>query len=217
MKYLSFDIEISDEFDVQPGEDLAQYGPFHISVAATVESGGNSRLWYSAGDGGVPARSMDQGKARELLAYLVRDAEGRMETVRLERPGVRSPLDRLQRGRHGNRGQLGAGLVRSHVPVLQPARISSRPGRGGRGDGGAASQTHGFGRCAAGVEQGQLSARDGLRGRRLPDYQPGSGCHRPAEIACRGGRGREPSVPSPCRNSRPSPRCCANPSRTNPG
>jgi hypothetical protein len=71
MNYLSFDIEISDEFDVQSGEDLAQYGPFHISVAATVESGGNSRLWYSAGDGGVPARSMDQDKARELLAYLV--------------------------------------------------------------------------------------------------------------------------------------------------
>ncbi|MCX6633733.1 MAG: hypothetical protein NT090_01345, partial [Acidobacteria bacterium] len=70
MKYLSFDIEISDEFDVQPGEDLSQYGPFHISVAATVESGGNSRLWYSAGDGGVPARSMDRGKARELLAFL---------------------------------------------------------------------------------------------------------------------------------------------------
>lgn len=70
MEYLSFDIEISDEFDVQPGEDLAQYGPFHISVAATVESGGNSRLWYSAGDGGVPARSMDRGKARELLAFL---------------------------------------------------------------------------------------------------------------------------------------------------
>jgi len=70
MKYLSFDIEISDEFDVQPGEDLAQYGPFHISVAATVEPGGSSRLWYTAGAGGVPARSMDQGKARELLAFL---------------------------------------------------------------------------------------------------------------------------------------------------
>ncbi len=43
MNYLSFDIEISDEFDVQPGEDLAQYGPFHISVAATVESRGAPR------------------------------------------------------------------------------------------------------------------------------------------------------------------------------
>jgi hypothetical protein len=72
MKHLIFDIEISDEFDLGPGEDLAQYGPFHISVAATLESGGASRLWHSVGAGGAPARSMERDTAGELLAFLAR-------------------------------------------------------------------------------------------------------------------------------------------------
>lgn len=70
MKQLIFDIEISDEFDLGPGEDLDQYGPFHIAVAATLESGGASRLWYSRGPGGAPARSMERDQAVELLAFL---------------------------------------------------------------------------------------------------------------------------------------------------
>lgn len=72
MKYLSFDIEIADEFDLKPGEDLLKYAPFHISVAAAVDSEGKSTLWYSAGAGGRPALEMTQAKAREMLAYLVR-------------------------------------------------------------------------------------------------------------------------------------------------
>lgn len=77
MEFLSFDIEISDEFDLRPGEDLAKYAPFHIAVAATVDQAGNSRLWHSTGADGRPAPEMDQAKARELLAYLAaRQREG---------------------------------------------------------------------------------------------------------------------------------------------
>ncbi len=70
MRSLSFDIEISDVFDLKPGEDLLAHAPFHISVAATVEAGGEARLWYTAGDGGKPARDMDRAQARELLSFL---------------------------------------------------------------------------------------------------------------------------------------------------
>ncbi|HSW49300.1 MAG TPA: hypothetical protein VLH09_03955 [Bryobacteraceae bacterium] len=71
MRYLSFDIEIADEFVLKPGEDLLDHAPFHIAVAATVEGGGSSRLWFSAGPGGQPKVEMDRSKARELLAFLL--------------------------------------------------------------------------------------------------------------------------------------------------
>ncbi|MBI4875131.1 MAG: hypothetical protein HY822_10915 [Acidobacteria bacterium] len=70
MKHLSFDIEIADQFDLRPGEDLLKYAPFHISVAATVEAEGDARLWYTDGAGGNPALTMDRNKAQELLAFL---------------------------------------------------------------------------------------------------------------------------------------------------
>ncbi len=70
MPYLSFDIEISDVFDLRPGEDLLDHAPFRISVAATVDSGGSSRLWYTAGADGRPAEALDQSKARELLGFM---------------------------------------------------------------------------------------------------------------------------------------------------
>jgi hypothetical protein len=69
-KRLSFDIEIADEFELKPGEDLVKYAPFHISVAATVESGGNTRLWHSADAGGTPAAEMTAADAAELLSFL---------------------------------------------------------------------------------------------------------------------------------------------------
>jgi hypothetical protein len=70
MKHLSFDIEISDEFDLKPGEDLEKYAPFHIAVAATVEAEGAARLWHSTGPDGKPAVEMSRDTARELLAHL---------------------------------------------------------------------------------------------------------------------------------------------------
>jgi hypothetical protein len=71
MKHISFDIEISDEFDLKPGEDLLQYAPFHISVAAAVDNTGLSKLWYSTGEDGKAAVEMTREGARELLTYLV--------------------------------------------------------------------------------------------------------------------------------------------------
>ena len=79
MKFLSLDIEISDVFELKPGEDLEQHAPFHIAVAATVDSEGERRLWYSSDERGAPAVNMDPAKARELLEDLqARQAAGWM-------------------------------------------------------------------------------------------------------------------------------------------
>ena len=72
MKHLSFDIEISNVFDLKRGEDLLDHAPFQIAVAATVDSDGSSRLWYTAGGDGTPAPAMDRSKAQELLAFLLK-------------------------------------------------------------------------------------------------------------------------------------------------
>ena len=70
MQLLSFDIEISDVFDLQENEDLERYAPFNLSVASTVIHGGEERLWYSQGKDGQPLLNMTRAKARELLHYL---------------------------------------------------------------------------------------------------------------------------------------------------
>lgn len=69
MKLLGFDIEISDIFDLKPGEDLDQYAPFHISVAATAVWEGEEKLWYSEHNG-VPLPSMTKEDSYALLCYL---------------------------------------------------------------------------------------------------------------------------------------------------
>ena len=70
MPLLSFDIEISDVFELQEHEDMDKYAPFHISVAATAIYGGEERLWYSEETLGVPALNLTPQKAHELLEYL---------------------------------------------------------------------------------------------------------------------------------------------------
>lgn len=70
VKFLSLDTEISDVFELKPGEDLLKYAPFHIAVAATVDCAGNQRLWHSADERGTPCTSMERGKAQELLEHL---------------------------------------------------------------------------------------------------------------------------------------------------
>ena len=70
MAFLGFDIEISNVFDLRPGEDLDRYAPFDISVAATTLDGGESRLWLSRGPGGTPLKNLSRGRARELLEHL---------------------------------------------------------------------------------------------------------------------------------------------------
>ncbi len=70
MKLLSFDIEISDIFELGRHEDMEKYAPFHISVAATAILDGEERVWYSEDEEGRPALNLTQQRARELLEYL---------------------------------------------------------------------------------------------------------------------------------------------------
>jgi len=70
MKLLSFDIEISDVFELAPYEDMEKYAPFHISVAATSVHEGEELLWYSEDGKGQPALNLTPQRAHELLEYL---------------------------------------------------------------------------------------------------------------------------------------------------
>ena len=70
MSFLSFDIELSDLFDLDEGQDIEKFAPFHVSVAASILEGGEERLWYSEEAPGRPALNLTPGKARELLEYL---------------------------------------------------------------------------------------------------------------------------------------------------
>jgi len=70
LKLLSFDIEISDIFELKPHEDIEKYAPFHISVAATVVHKGEERIWYSADENQRPHLRISKDKANDLLNYL---------------------------------------------------------------------------------------------------------------------------------------------------
>ncbi|MGD0461602.1 MAG: hypothetical protein ABSB74_03845 [Tepidisphaeraceae bacterium] len=70
MKLLGFDIEISNVFDLRPGEDIDKYAPFDISVAATHIDDGEQRLWLSNGSDGKPLLNLRREEACELLDYL---------------------------------------------------------------------------------------------------------------------------------------------------
>jgi hypothetical protein len=70
VQVLSFDIEISNVFDLRPGEDIEKYAPFDVAVAATQVAGGEQRLWFSPGPAGRPQMNLERRHARELLGYL---------------------------------------------------------------------------------------------------------------------------------------------------
>lgn len=70
MKLLSFDIEISDIFELGKNEDMEKYAPFHISVAATAVHEDEELVWYSKDDEGRPALNLTQERAHDLLEYL---------------------------------------------------------------------------------------------------------------------------------------------------
>lgn len=70
MKLLSFDIELSDVFELGRNEDIEKYAPFHISVAATAIHEGEERLWFSEDEEGRPALNLTPQRAHELLEYL---------------------------------------------------------------------------------------------------------------------------------------------------
>ncbi len=67
---LAFDIEIADELELAPGEDLDKYGPFQISCAAAIDDRGELRHWYARDAGGNPLRALDAAGAREVLLHL---------------------------------------------------------------------------------------------------------------------------------------------------
>lgn len=70
MAFLGFDIEISNVFDLGPGEDFEDYSPFDISVAATHLEDGESLLWLSRGSDSTPLTNLSRDHARDLLDYL---------------------------------------------------------------------------------------------------------------------------------------------------
>ncbi len=70
MTLLSFDIEISDVFELGKYEDIEKYAPFHIAVAATAIHDGEELVWYSEDEEGRPALNLTQQRAHELLEYL---------------------------------------------------------------------------------------------------------------------------------------------------
>ncbi len=69
-RIIAFDIEIANEFELKPGEDLDRYGPFDISVAASTTREGSVRHWLAKDASGKPARHIDAGLAREMLTFL---------------------------------------------------------------------------------------------------------------------------------------------------
>ena len=70
MKLLSFDIEISDVFELGKYDDIEKYAPFHLAVAATAVHGGEERVWYSEDEKGRPALNLTKQRVHELLEYL---------------------------------------------------------------------------------------------------------------------------------------------------
>jgi hypothetical protein len=70
LNLLSFDIEISDMFELKAHEDIDKYAPFHISVASTAIYEGEERLWYSIDGRNKPLLNMSKAMANDLLLYI---------------------------------------------------------------------------------------------------------------------------------------------------
>jgi len=70
VKIVSFDIEISNVFDLRPGEDIDKHAPFDVAVAATQVAEGEHRIWYSRSADGKPLLNLARQDAGELLRYL---------------------------------------------------------------------------------------------------------------------------------------------------
>jgi hypothetical protein len=67
---VSFDIEIANQFDLAPGEDLDKYGPFDISCAAAIDDLGEVELWTSRTEDGFFANHLTAATAHEMLRWL---------------------------------------------------------------------------------------------------------------------------------------------------
>src|SRR5436190_23940759 len=73
---IAFDIEIANEFDLGPGDDLDKFAPFDISVAASTTRDRSVRHWYAKDGDGRPVRHIDAALAREVLTFLRAEQEG---------------------------------------------------------------------------------------------------------------------------------------------
>ena len=69
-KRVSFDIEIANVFELAPGEDLDQYGPFDISCAAAADEAGEVIHWVNQAADGSYESHLDAEKAHEMLSWL---------------------------------------------------------------------------------------------------------------------------------------------------
>ena len=69
-KRVSFDIEIANIFELAPGEDLDQYGPFDISCAAAADEAGEVIHWVNQAADGSYEPHLDVEKAHEMLSWL---------------------------------------------------------------------------------------------------------------------------------------------------
>ena len=67
---VAFDIETANIVDLAPGQDLDSAGPLDISCAAAVTDTGALRHWYMTDERGAPHGTLDEGTARDMLAWL---------------------------------------------------------------------------------------------------------------------------------------------------
>lgn len=67
---IAFDIEIANVFELAPGEDLDQYGPFELSCAAAYAQDGELRHWCMRDESGTPGTALDRATALDMLEWL---------------------------------------------------------------------------------------------------------------------------------------------------
>ena len=121
---LSFDIEISDIFELGRHEDMEKYAPFHISVGATAVVDGEEKVWYSNNEEGAPALNLTRERAHELLEYL--DEMQQKEVIVCAWNGLGFDLKWI--GHHANDHALAARIaLKSYDPMFQFFNIAGFP------------------------------------------------------------------------------------------
>ena len=172
-RLLSFDIEISDVFDLDPGEDMERYAPFHISVAATAVPGGEERHWLSVDEAGEPALNLTRRRAHELLEYLAEKLDEGFALCAWN--GLHFDMQWI--GHHAGDMALAAEIaLEIYDPMFQFFNDQGVPGRprkcGGRFRH-RPEEADERGGCTEGVARRPVRLGEALRPRRLPDHPSG--------------------------------------------
>lgn len=71
-EWVAFDIEIGNEFELKPGEDLDSHGPFDITVAAWCDESAGVRHWFTPDGSGQAGPMMTAETAKGMLQELRR-------------------------------------------------------------------------------------------------------------------------------------------------